>query len=96
MSTTATAAAPEPSPERNQECRRAVRDYLALRSTIAQSLPTIHRRLSVEWDFSQGEIASALNFLTGTGEVSWSFDRYGSTKHWQITHQGVLAHERGE
>jgi hypothetical protein len=83
-------------PARLEECRYAVLHYLAVRSTLAQDVPTITRGLARQYDFQDYEIAGALAFLDDLGHVKRTRAAMGSTAYYQITAQGQLADERGE
>lgn len=81
---------------RREDIRYAVRDYLAARPTIAQSVPTIRRRIEVE--ASGNEVKAALEFWQSLEppQVSYEYSTAGSTQYWKITAAGTLAHERGQ
>lgn len=83
-------------PARLEECRYAVLHHLAIRSTLAQDVPTIHRALSRSHDFTDYEVSGALAFLDSLGHVKRTRAAMGSTVYYQITAQGTLADERGE
>lgn len=83
--------------ERNEECRRAVRHYLAARPGIALTAEAIQRGLSRHgWDIP--EVKSALHFFVGLkpAQVDAEHEPLGSTLYYQITTDGILADERGQ
>jgi hypothetical protein len=85
-----------PTPERNEEVRYAVRQYLAERPSIAQMVSTIRQRLAMENDFTYAEVQAALDFLVSLEQVKLTVSKLGSSKYYQITAAGTLAHERNE
>lgn len=84
------------TPERNEEVRYAVRQYLAERPSIAQMTSTIRQRLAMENDFTYAEVQAALEFLVSLEQVKLTVSKLGSSKYYQITAAGTLAHERNE
>jgi hypothetical protein len=78
--------------------RLSVREYLALRATAAFTLDTITRMINLrgllDEKASREDVQAALVFLEGLEQVKSFYDDLGSTKNWQITSKGVLAHER--
>lgn len=86
-----------PTPEtqaRLESCRRAVRSYLYERPAVAQSAVTVHRGLSIEHDFGLEEVAAALSFLAELEQLRKRPDPLGATVYFQISAEGILAHER--
>jgi hypothetical protein len=83
---------------RREECRHAVRTYLYDRQAVAQSAVTIHRGLAREFDFTQAEVMSALNFWAASNppQLTAEPDGAGATLYFKITPPGILAHERGK
>jgi hypothetical protein len=81
--------------ERKEECRRRVREYLANRSVLAYRAATVRTGLSREHAFDLDEIKAALLFLVSAKQVSIEHDSLGATPFYQITADGILAHERG-
>ena len=84
---------------RNEDCRREVRAWLANRPTIAAYVQQIARGLRHghnRSDWSPDEVASALAFLTGAQppQAVEIENGMGSTRFYQITSAGTLAHER--
>lgn len=82
--------------ERRELCRHEVRRYLAERSTLAFAARTIRQRLNAnrQADWAEDEIEKALKFLEGLEQVEGVRDGLGSTRHYEITSDGVLAYER--
>lgn len=84
--------------ERREECRRAVRGWLAERPTIAAHTKQILRGLNAghEHDFTEDEVAQALGFLQclDPEQVREVKDEVGATRYFKITSAGTLAHER--
>jgi len=88
---------PAEQARRNEEARRAVLDYLAVRHPLAQSPETIHRRVNGEGhNFSMRELESALAFLSQADLVARVPSKFGSSYHYQATSEGVLAYERAD
>ena len=74
--------------------RRAVRAHLADRPAVAQSPATIHRAVGPEHGASVGQVAEACIFLTSLGDFRELTDPLGgSTRRYQITATGTIAHE---
>lgn len=84
--------------QEKEEIRHVVLEALALRHPIALTVNAIWRRVKAQLDFeiTEADVEAALEFLRGMGLMQSKTDDMGSTKHWQATSQGVLAHERGE
>jgi hypothetical protein len=85
--------------ERREDCRRHVLRFLAERPAGAHHAKTVRQKLNAghEADYELEEIVSALAFLTSTepARVKEIPAPMGSTKYFQATAAGVLAHERG-
>lgn len=81
--------------QRREECRRAVRAYLAERARLSMGIGAITRGLCREGGFSEEEVADALAYLVSRRHVTESPDPDGATPYFQISAEGVLAHERG-
>lgn len=81
--------------EKNEECRREVRAYLADRPSVALSAGTIRRGLQAEWNYNAEEITNALGFLRSLDQVAQTRAELGSTLYYRISATGTLAHERG-
>ena len=80
---------------RNEEARREVLGFLAVRNLLAHSLPAVRRGVNrAGFDFNEEEIASALGVLIGLGLAIDRVDPLGSSKYYQATASGVIAHER--
>lgn len=84
--------------ERAEDARYDVRHYLALRAVNAIDAATIRRHVNRQEgrDYTDDEIASALQFLTDLGQVRVTIATLGSRRYYQITAVGKLAEERGE
>jgi hypothetical protein len=81
---------------RKEECRHAVLAFLAERPAVSHSIGAIRRGVNREGgDFSEQECREAAEFLVGLGSASVVPDPLGSTRYYQISAQGTLAHERG-
>ena len=88
---------PTDSQARREECRREVRRYLAERLALKFPLAAIQRKLRIDGeDFSTEEIVNALAYLGCLHDphIRETNDPDGSTKYYQATAAGVLAHER--
>lgn len=82
--------------ERNEDCRRIVRGYLAQRNTVAQTPSTIKQRLCIEHDFSLEEVKSACAFLLSRDHVTEHQSPDGASKYYKITAEGVVAWEASQ
>ncbi len=80
---------PSESQLRCEECRHAVRGYLAERAACAFPMATIRKRVNqlASEDFSEDEIAAALAFLSGEAQVSTA--TADGTLYFQATSKGV-------
>lgn len=89
---------PDLDQERREECRGAVREFLAARQAVSFHAKDILRGLNAgrEHDFTLDEIEAALVFLVDLGDARILRHRDGATKFHQATSQGVLYAERGE
>lgn len=83
---------------RREECRQAVRAYLANRPVVAMRVAAITRGLRDEGAFSEDEVEQALAFLASLSppQVAARSAPLGASQSWQITAAGTLAHERNE
>lgn len=79
-----------------EELRELVRAHLAERPRIALSAQDLHRPISRKIHCTIPEIEDALELLLGLGQMTRKIAKLGSTKFYQISAQGTLAHERGE
>jgi len=82
---------------RREECRREVRRYLAERLALKFPVAAIQRKLRIDGEnFTDAEIEAALAYLGALHDphVRETPDPDGSTKYYQATAAGVLAHER--
>jgi hypothetical protein len=79
--------------------RKTVLEYLALRPTGAFEVPQITRMINMrgmlDEHLSEESTQEALTFLVGLEHASMVHGEYGSSRHYQVTSKGVLAHERG-
>jgi hypothetical protein len=84
--------------ERRDECRQDVLGFLAARQALAHHPQTICRGLNAghRHDYAVAEVLAALSFRLSAGHVQVVHPEGGSTKYYQATAAGVLAHERGE
>ncbi|MDF3129246.1 hypothetical protein P0Y35_08570 [Kiritimatiellaeota bacterium B1221] len=84
----------------NEEIRKTVLEYLALRPTGAFELSQITRMINMrgmlDIELEEKQVDEALVFLLGMDFVSVQHGGLGSSKHWQVTSPGILYHERGE
>jgi hypothetical protein len=87
---------PPPDPQRAEDVRLAVREYLYNRPSISQTAGIIHSRLAMDTDYTYHEVSAALSFLVSLGQVSSKVSGLGATISYQITAAGTLAKERGE
>jgi len=76
--------------------RYAVRRHLYDRPTVSQDSRTVHRSVSRREICDHQDVAEALQFLEGLGQVKCSPDPMGGTFYYSITPQGTLAEERSE
>ncbi len=77
--------------------RRAVRAHLAERPAVSQPATTIHRHLEREFGCTVAQTESACVVLVAMGFLKTKPDSMGgSTQFYQVTAEGILAHERGE
>ena len=83
--------------ERHDQCRQAVLEFLAARLAVAHHPQTILRRLNAGHvnDFTIAEVEAALAFRVSAQQAVIVYPEGGSTKYYQATAAGVLAHERG-
>lgn len=81
---------------RREDCRRAVRAYLAERPVVALRVEAIVRGLRDLGEFDPDEVRDALHFLSGlsNAQVKAAPNTLGASMAWQITSEGTLAHER--
>ena len=88
---------PEEQQLRREECRRAVRDYLAVRQAIALHPQDIRRGLNAcrVNDFTAEEVAAACVFLVGLKYAEQLTAEMGATLYYKAASAGVLAYERG-
>lgn len=84
------------NPEEKQELRELVRAHLADRPRLALTSADIHRPVSRKIHCTVPEVEDALALLRGLGQVNRKTASLGSSKYFQITAAGILAHERGE
>jgi hypothetical protein len=87
--------------EKAQDRRTRARDdalaYLAQRPRLSYPPAVIRKRLreDLQTDYTEEEIADALAFLVGAGEVHLERQhRHGVTRYYQATAAGILAYER--
>lgn len=81
--------------QRREDCRREVLAYLATRAAVALGVPSVKRGLSAEWDFTEYEVLHAAQFLMSDGLIVEHVEKLGSSRYYQITANGIRAHERG-
>ncbi len=83
--------------ERRDECRQKVLGFLSDRQALAHHPQTVCRRLNAGHvhDFTIDEVEAALAFRVSAGHALVVYPEGGSTKYYQATSAGVLAHERG-
>jgi hypothetical protein len=79
--------------------RQTVLEYLAQRAAAAFQAEQIARMINLRKLFdeqlSEADVEEALAFLVSLGYVSKTYSPMGSSKHYQVTATGTLAHERG-
>lgn len=82
----------------NEELRHAALDVLALRHPVALDIAGIRRRIIqgrlVDHDFTDADLLSALDTLSGLGYSEFVTDELGSTNYWKATAAGKLFYER--
>jgi hypothetical protein len=76
--------------------RRTLRGHLADRPSVALDPATLHSRYQREFGCTLQEVADALTFLEALGLLKIVTDPMGgSTKYYQATAAGIIAHESG-
>lgn len=86
-----------PDPQRNEDCRFAVRHHLAVRGGVAQDPSTIRRHLNRGGEnFTLEEVGAACRFLVSLGHATEQVSSLGTTRFYQATAAGILADERGD
>lgn len=86
--------------EQKQQLREAAVEYLAGRQSMRFTIRAIHRMLIknklVDFPISEADVAETLALLEGFQYVKQHQPPLGSIPEFQITHQGVLFHERNQ
>ena len=84
---------------RAEQVREVVLEYLADRQELSYDMPLLLERLNksraLDFKIEPDDLTGAIAFLEGRGFITHSFHRLGSTRFFQATSAGVLAHERG-
>ncbi len=81
---------------RKEECRHATLAFLADRPVVSHSVIAIRRGVNREGgDFAEQEIREGVELLVGLALAKDVPDPLGSTRYYQASAAGVLAHERG-
>jgi hypothetical protein len=81
---------------RKEECRHAVLAFLVDRPVVSHSVAAIRRGINREGgDFTEPETREGVELLVGLALAKDVPDPLGSTRYYQATSAGVLAHERG-
>lgn len=84
------------TPAEKQELRELARAHLAERPRLALAPEDVHRALSRKMHCTIPEVADALALLVSLEQAKQVTASLGSTRYYQITAAGILAHERGE
>lgn len=84
---------------RAEQVRAAVLEYLATRPSLSYDLPLLLRQVNksraLDYEVTADDLTGAVAFLEDKGLIKHSFSLLGSTRFFQATAAGCLAHERG-
>jgi len=82
---------------RKEDCRHQSLEYLVARPSLAFSATTIRRGINrAGGDFTDTEVAEALEFLVGLGHATVNPDGLGATRYYKAGSAGILFIERGQ
>ncbi len=86
-------------PLRSETVRIALLAFLSPRQSLSFDLPTLLFRLNrsgqIDFKLQPDDLTKAVAFLEGKEYIKHTVSALGSTRFYQATSAGVLAHERG-